>query len=298
MAYNTNTTEAHHLLYIEFPRYYTFGQNNHWRKRQREQRFKTIGRIYTVHPSEGELYYLRLLLFHIRGAKSFQDMRTFDGILYSSYKETAEAMGLLESDQEWDKCLEEAVETKMPHAIRELFATLLLFCQPTSPHNLWGKYKNDMIDDYVEMERRIRETEDLPETVIERLYNKALEEIQKTLESNNKSLKDFPEMPLVDTTLVATESRLILDELEDDPTSLVDQISEKENMLNYEQREIYNEIINSVYNNEQKQFFINAAGGTGKSFLFSLLLNKLRSDRHIALAVASSGIAAILLPKG
>lgn len=43
---------------------------------------------------------------------------------------------------------------------------------------------------------------------------------------------------------------------------------------------------------------MDAPGGTGKTFVIKLLLAKLRQKRKIALAVASSGIAATLLPGG
>ena len=39
-------------------------------------------------------------------------------------------------------------------------------------------------------------------------------------------------------------------------------------------------------------FFLNASGGTGKTFLLILLLMSVRKDQKIAVAVASSGIAA------
>ena len=45
-------------------------------------------------------------------------------------------------------------------------------------------------------------------------------------------------------------------------------------------------------------FFIDGPGGTGKTYLENLLLKKIHSNQHIALAVASSGIAALLLEGG
>lgn len=45
-------------------------------------------------------------------------------------------------------------------------------------------------------------------------------------------------------------------------------------------------------------FFIDGPAGTGKTFLYSVILNMVRSERNIALAVASSGIAALLLKGG
>lgn len=38
--------------------------------------------------------------------------------------------------------------------------------------------------------------------------------------------------------------------------------------------------------------------GTGKTFLYSLILSRIRSHQHIALAVAGSGVASLLLPGG
>jgi PIF1 helicase. len=45
-------------------------------------------------------------------------------------------------------------------------------------------------------------------------------------------------------------------------------------------------------------FFLDAPGGTDKTFLISLILAKIRSQQKTALEIASSGIAAILLDGG
>ena len=46
---------------------------------------------------------------------------------------------------------------------------------------------------------------------------------------------------------------------------------------------------------KEEPFFIDAFGGIGKTFLTNLLLATIRKISHVALAVASSGIAATLL---
>jgi len=43
-------------------------------------------------------------------------------------------------------------------------------------------------------------------------------------------------------------------------------------------------------------FFLNGPGGMGKMYLYQTLCHKLRSLHKIVLCVASSGIAALLLP--
>jgi hypothetical protein len=43
---------------------------------------------------------------------------------------------------------------------------------------------------------------------------------------------------------------------------------------------------------------VNGCGGTGKTFLYKVICSKLRSEGNIVLCIASSGIAALLLPGG
>ena len=87
--------------------------------------------MYLCSPAEGERFYLRLLLLHVKGACSFDDLKTFENIKYTSFKEAAKARLLLEDDLEWDKCLENAVDVKMPHVLRNLFATICVWANPT-----------------------------------------------------------------------------------------------------------------------------------------------------------------------
>ena len=53
-----------------------------------------------------------------------------------------------------------------------------------------------------------------------------------------------------------------------------------------------------IDNDEGRLFFIDGPGGTGKTFVENLILAHVRSKRYIALAITSSGIAAILLEGG
>jgi CO dehydrogenase nickel-insertion accessory protein CooC1 len=45
-------------------------------------------------------------------------------------------------------------------------------------------------------------------------------------------------------------------------------------------------------------FFVDGLGGTGKTFLYSCLLSTVRAQGRVVIAVASSGIAALLLDGG
>src|SRR6266542_4143082 len=70
----------------------------------------------------------------------------------------------------------------------------------------------------------------------------------------------------------------------------------KENLLNSDQKIIYHTIIKALNDEiDQKVFFVDSSGGYGKTFLFNMILAKVRLDGKIAIAVASSEIAALLL---
>lgn len=87
-----------------------------------------IGRLYQVNPTEGERFYLRRLLHHIPGCKSFEDLRTLDnGTICTSFKEAALKHEFIEDDQEWIDCLQEATATASQ--LRSLFITILIFCE-------------------------------------------------------------------------------------------------------------------------------------------------------------------------
>lgn len=90
-------TPARALLYADFPRYFTWkADTKTWSKR--ENGF-AIGRMHSVHPGDRNRFYLRLLLNHVRGATSFEDIRTItrdDGqkIICDTFRDAALALGL------------------------------------------------------------------------------------------------------------------------------------------------------------------------------------------------------------
>ena len=100
--------KQHICYYTEMPLHFIFDAKlQKWHKRQRGGD-KVISRIYTVHPNEHERYFLRILLLHVCGAKSFEDLRTIDGITYNSFKDAFNALGLLSDDTEYlgrSRCL-------------------------------------------------------------------------------------------------------------------------------------------------------------------------------------------------
>ncbi|KMQ89300.1 atp-dependent dna helicase pif7-like protein [Lasius niger] len=83
-----------------------------------------------------------------------------------------------------------------------------------------------------------------------------------------------------------------------DTNALAQFVSNNENLLTDEQSAIYRQVLERIKSSTGQVFFLDAPGCTGKTFLINLFLAKIRSDHGIALAVASSGIAATLLNGG
>ncbi|XP_071928922.1 uncharacterized protein [Coffea arabica] len=138
---------AKHLncLYIEFPEYFTWNaQSKYWSRRKRGE---VIGRILTARPTEGERYYLRMLLMHVRKPTSFQDLKVVNGYVCQTFKEAANLLGLLHSDNAAELCLQEASAYQMPSSLRQLFASILAYCTPTNPRELWLKYEDFLSED-------------------------------------------------------------------------------------------------------------------------------------------------------
>ena len=66
-------------------------------------------------------------------------------------------------------------------------------------------------------------------------------------------------------------------------------------MLNMEQAEAVRVVLQAVEKDQGGVFFTDGPGGSGKSFLYGVLHESVRATGSIALVVASSKIAALLL---
>jgi len=130
------------------------GRNNH-------VTLGTVGRMYFVQPSEGERYYLRVLLTHVARATCFEDLRTTHQphmpttIVHPTFKVICLTRGLLQDDVEWDQCLSEAAGMQLPRSLRQLFASLLIFNNVTNPGRLWDSHKGALTEDFLHQARQV-----------------------------------------------------------------------------------------------------------------------------------------------
>ena len=70
------STVALNVSYQEAPTVAWVDARGHWQNRRRNETFRSIGRIYWVSPTQVELYCLRMLLCHVKGAASYEELRT------------------------------------------------------------------------------------------------------------------------------------------------------------------------------------------------------------------------------
>ncbi len=285
---------ARQYTYQEFPEHFVWKENQRmWALRKRAQ--FAIGRMYFVSPLAGERFYLRTLLSIAKGPQSYEDLRTVGGVLQPSFRDACMAHGLLEDDGEWRKCLEEAAIMQTGYRLRQLFSTILLHCGPIHPEVLWQEFRHDICDDLKHQLQTLNFTNPSDEDA----YDYGLYLLDGLLREAGCRLADFSTMPHFrgnwDNMHI---NHLITEQLSYNRHEQFQLLQINLEKLNDEQHIAYTAITDSIERNIGGVFFLNGPAGTGKTFVYKTICHKVRSEGWIALCVASSGIAALLLPGG
>ena len=217
---------------------------------------------------------------HVKGARSYQDLRTVDGVQYDTYREAADHRNLLQNDDEWQRCMGEASLTNMPSQLRQLFALICTFNTPNDPVQLFQQFEEHLIEDFA--------MNDIQEVAVQ----KALQEIEATLILHGLCCRDL--------RLSIAEIAVIYENNEQDdndralhPDRLIASLTET-------QREVLEEIVAAIDDVERPHrfFFLDGLGGSGKTYLYNTLISHLNRQNKIVLSYATTGIAADLLIGG
>lgn len=175
--------------------------------------------------------------------------------------------------------------------------TVLVYCDVGNARTLFDKYWKYMADDIA---YRIRVAVNNPSFVISdsSLQSGLMKELTHMFCNNGLSISAYnlpsPEVPFADTGA----NRLILEEMSYDRDALLQDSITLSAALNSDQKVIYDSVIQSISNHQSFLYFVSGHGGTRKTFLWTAILATLRSQHHIVLAVASCGVASLLLPGG
>jgi len=280
------------VTYMHFPSVFTW--TNGTKKWTIRQSRCCVGRLYFVSPSVGERYFLRTLLTKVKGVVSFEALRTVNNVVHDTFKSACITLGLYDSDDEWNACLEEAIGMQIGAQLRSLFVTILAFSVPGEPRMLWENYKEHICDDYkVALQRR-----GIIEPSIEQIESWALHSLQDALAKFSKTLEDFG-LPAPSVAFNRLETNRLLEVERDYNVEVLQaEVAMAIENLNDGQRAAYNGVIDAYAAHHAKVIFIDGPGGTGKTYIENLILNVVRSHSDVALVVASSGIVALLLSGG
>eukprot|EP00889_Picochlorum_renovo_P007403 jgi/Picre1/34433/NNA_001901.t1 len=294
-----------------------------WTRRKRNTR--CVGRLPFVHPQDRERWCLKQLLCALPGATSWDDLKTVRNteeggnptqVMCPSFEEACRLRGMLENDDLWCSGMDEAVREAMPCQLRMMFVEMLAFCNISDPKRMWNRYKTALSEDYLyEVDTKLKENPEdcIRDTVGEDEHGRwswrAVLDIQDLLDEYKKTLEEFgiPRPP----------DHLITSEIEKEVGGYFNfsyqDIEANVAKLNQQQRAAFDQILEAVNACESGRssgchvFFLDGIGGSGKTFLYKTLLMKLRKqsqeerergEHPIAVAMASNGLPAQLLPNG
>jgi hypothetical protein len=284
--FKRNASHPTEYTYKEFPKHFVFAKGTgKWAPRKKGSE-TTIGRVYSASPKDSERFCLRLLLHHIPGPTSYENIRTVDGHTVATFKEACILRHLLEDDTEWDRALEEASVFQMPSQLRSLFATICVHCETTNPLELWEAHKGAMVEDFMHNNMSAQAAE-----------QKALQVIEDILQQHRMSCNGLG-LPAIDPAQ------------QFDPEPEFDIAVEEENAaaliakLNDKQRMLVDRVLQDIAGIQEGQpprcraYFLDGPGGSGKTMCYNALISFCRSRGVNVSSAAWTGIAATLLAGG
>jgi hypothetical protein len=246
------------LLYPDVPSRFTWHpKERQWKPRKANR--GTIGRVYFVPPSSGELYYLRMLLYIVPNPSSFEALRTYQGTEFSTFRQACTVRGLLETDEEWDQCLMEAAEFQTGSKLRQLFVNIMVGNSTQDALGLFRRHYRDLTDDIAfQLEKRYHLNAHL--ITATRIEQYALYELNRLLqESAGKTISEFglPPPPESLTAIVvdlqeitiapqATESSILREEMQFDRDELLARWQSDYVRCNEEQKNIVDTILEAL----------------------------------------------------
>jgi ATP-dependent DNA helicase PIF1 len=287
-----NPLDTANITYPLVPEYIVWEPTKkQWKARQRDY---AIGRVYFVQPREGERYYLRILLNTVPSPKSWEHLRTFDGVIHPTFKAACIARGLLESDEEFDICLTEAATFQTGSQLRHLSAMIVLHNSPAEVGALFERHFASLTDD---CRHQLINRFHIANPNDVQIKDFCLLDLKKVFSRHDKTLAELG-LPVPSPEAVFDEAgRLVQEELGYNQVEMQAATDFALAAFNLDQRSAYNTVMAAV-EGESGVFFLQGPGGTGKTFVENSMLAGVRQNHGIALAVASSGIAALLLRGG
>lgn len=134
------------LLYEEIPNKYIWdGKQKKFLKRKTKG--FAIGRINHVPSIIDDSYHLRILINSKRGMTSFDHIKTVNGVVHKTYRDTCYTLGLLDDDKEYIEGIKEAHFMCSPKFVRRLFVIMLISDSLSTPKIVWEETWHILAED-------------------------------------------------------------------------------------------------------------------------------------------------------
>jgi len=307
--YNSQRADGRQYLYHEFPLHYMYTPKDAWKPRRQHM---SIGRMYVASAFVRERYYLRILRTVVRGAASFEHLRTVDRVVHQTFKAACITLRLLEDDGEWVTMFRDGPEFMMGRAFRHLFAMALQHITITNRVQIWQPFGNSFCDDLSHLIGTGQVVIPAHEADMdaELALDYGLYHSQQHLNEYGKSLAEFgmphPVLDWANMQGPVVGNVLVKEEVGYEKEQQRELAGMMRQQLNEEQVASFDKLVAAVERYEQDPhreesqtaLCLQGPAGTGKTFLYNCLCSHLRAQGKIVLCVASSGIAAQLLPGG
>jgi hypothetical protein len=234
---------------------------------------------------------MRTLLSEVRGVVSFESLYWYEGVRYPTYKAACIARGLELDDHEADLTMQEGARVRMPKQLRQLFATVLIYNTPTDPNALWQKYKAQLSEDFVNPNRGsgVMTTEVAEQTAFW-LIVKICQQQNSDINIQQLLGVQYDPLPYDLNSYSSSEKPSKKNEQRD--------FQEMQKSLHDDQKAAFTAIKEAIDDPQKlpRFFFLNGAGGTGKTHLYRLIIKYILLQGKRYIACAASGIAASIIP--
>ena len=104
-------------------------------------------------PSQGEIYYLCIMLKKKIGPTSYEDLRTVNNVIFNTYRDACYALGLLDDDNEFIDGIKEAYNWAVGVYLRRFFIRMLLSHCLSNPVKVWTETKALLSEDLLYIPR-------------------------------------------------------------------------------------------------------------------------------------------------
>ena len=106
--------------------------------------------MYSISPTQIELFALRLLLNHVSGPTSYESLKTVEGVCCDTFQDAAIKRNLCKDDYIWIQTMNEANDSQTNiQELRRLFITILVHCQVSNHKQFYLQCKKSLKADIV-----------------------------------------------------------------------------------------------------------------------------------------------------